>query len=155
MQTPTPIRAATPADLAAVWAIDREVFGAEAYPHFFFRQAYDLWGELLRVAPLPSGGLAGYVMGALSAQAHEGWVLSAAVRPACRGRGLATQLTSGLLETLAARGARSVLLTVHPGNAGALGLYAKLGFRVERQEADYFGPGEPRLVLRLAVAPRP
>src|SRR5690606_37547358 len=133
----------------ALTAVEREAFGDEAYHAFFFRQAHDLWPELLRVAEASSGDIAGYVLAAPAARPGEAWVLSAAVRAAHRGRGLGAALMEDVQGVLSSRGARAVYLTVAPGNAGAVRLYRRLGFEVEREEADYFGPGERRLVMRL------
>jgi ribosomal protein S18 acetylase RimI-like enzyme len=149
---PLLIRAASPADLDAVWAVERAVFGEDVYPRFLFRQALDLWGDLLRVAELPSGEIAGYALGAL-ARDGGGWLLSAAVRPEQRGRGIATQLTRDLLERLAAAGAPVVRLTVHPANAGAVRIYRGLGFHTVAEDPDYFGPGELRLLMQRDLAP--
>lgn len=145
------IRPATVADLAGVWAVEREVFGEEVYPAFFFRQALDLWGELLLVAESPTGEVAGYALGAPSLRAGEGWVVSAAVLPAHRGGGVGGRLTRALLDACAGRGMTEVRLTVHPENAAAVALYRRLGFDVAGEEAEYFGLGEPRLVMRAAL----
>jgi len=145
------IRAAGLADLGAVWEIEREVFRTDIYPRFFFRQAHDLWGDLLRVAESDSGALVGYALGALGAEAGEAWILSAAVLPEQRGRGIATRLTRDLLDVLRSRGARGVRLTVHPENHGAIRLYERLGFQTIGRDADYYGPGDPRLLMRLEL----
>lgn len=147
------IRAAEKSDLDAVWEVERGVFGSDLYPRFFFRQALDLWGGLLRVAAPPSGALAGYVLAAPSWRPGEAWILSAAVRGEHRGRGVGARLTRDVLGVLAASGAREVLLTVDRDNRRARGLYEKLGFRVEGEEADYFGPGEPRVLMRRELSP--
>lgn len=145
--SPARIRAATLDDLEAVAEIERAVFASAPYPAFFFRQAHDLWGDLLRLAELASGEIAGYVLGAPSSRPAEAWVLSAAVRAEHRGRGIARRLTEQLLEVLAGSGARQVRLTVHPGNRGAIALYLGLGFRAVAEEPGYFGTGEPRLLM--------
>ena len=149
------LRAASLDDLAALAALERGVFAEAAYPAFFFRQAHDLWPELLRVAALPSGDVAGYVLAAVTTRPGEAWVLSAAVRPEHRGRGLGAALLEDVRAVLVARGAHALFLTVHPENAGAVRLYRRAGFRVEGEEARYFGPTEPRLVMRLALGGAP
>lgn len=38
-------------------------------------------------------------------------------------------------------------LAVHPDNQIALRLYASLGFEIKSRQENYFGDGEPRLLL--------
>ncbi|MBL1378712.1 GNAT family N-acetyltransferase [Zobellella iuensis] len=140
-------RTATRADLSAIYALERTAFGSHCYPDFFFRQALDLWPAYLLVAEGEEGELAGYCLGGTGAAPGEGWILSLAVAGACRGRGLGKALLQQALAALEAGGCRSVRLTVAPDNP-ALGLYLALGFVEEGREEAYFGPGEPRLVLR-------
>jgi ribosomal protein S18 acetylase RimI-like enzyme len=146
----TTIRPARLDDLDAIAHLDAAVFGAGAYPRFFFRQMHDLFGALLQVAVV-EGGVAGYALGALAAGSAEGWILSTAVHPAERGRGLARRLVERVAAVLAARGADEVRLTVEPENAAAIARYRRLGFEVVDEEADYFGAGARRLVMARAV----
>lgn len=62
-----------------------------------------------------------------------------------RRRGFARAVLSRILE-INARAPRIDLAT-HPDNVHALKLYASFGFRVESRRENYFGDGEPRLVL--------
>ncbi|KZE32466.1 GNAT family N-acetyltransferase [Crenobacter luteus] len=142
------------ADLAAVHAVETAVFGSHVYPDFFFRQAFDLWPGLFFVADGGDGELDGYIVGAPSEAPGAAWVLSLAVRARARGRGVGRALSEALIAALAARGAGSLTLTVDPANAGALALYRKLGFAAVGEEAAYFGPGEARRVMRLALPAR-
>lgn len=141
----TPPREAALADLSSLAALEQDVFGREAYPPFFFRQALDLWAPFFLVAEDEAGHVAGYALAAPSVHRAEACVLSTGVRPARRGRGLATRLLDALLGRLDAVGIERVWLTVHPENAAAIRLYRRFGFATMGEEADYFGPGEPRL----------
>jgi ribosomal protein S18 acetylase RimI-like enzyme len=143
----TQIRVATPADLPAVCAVEREVFGAGAYDPTALRQLLELFPALAMVALADDGGLAGHALGAVAHPEPVGWILSLAVRPARRGAGLGAELGRALLDGFAAAGIARVRLTVAPTNAGALRLYERLGFAVIDELPDYFGPGEPRLRL--------
>lgn len=142
------LRPATRADLPHVEALERAVFGAEAYPGFFFRQAFDLWPPLFRVAD--AGVLTGYALGAPAATGETGWLLSLAVAPARRGSGTGAALLHDVLAAFAAAGLDHVRLTVHPDNP-AVRLYERAGFVVLAEEADYFGPGEARLLMQARV----
>lgn len=146
------IRSAIASDVPAVASLERSNFGDQAYPAVFLRQAVDLWPDLICVAD-DNEALLGYALGAPSASPDEGWILAVAVRPDARGRGVGRALTQSLVDRLGKAGARRVFLTVHPGNRVALGLYRGLGFSIEREDPEYFGPKEPRLRLALSLKP--
>ena len=74
-------------------------------------------------------------------------ILSLAVDPAWRGRGLARELVSALIDRLGSSGVTDVSLTVHPENRVAKDLYLEFGFETRGKEPDYFGRSEPRLLL--------
>jgi ribosomal protein S18 acetylase RimI-like enzyme len=133
------IRPVARADLSALAALDRHVFGHDAYPAFFFRQALDLWPRLaFAVGPL--GAPHGYALGAPDDDHHSVSLLSVAVDPSRRGSGDGAALVGAVLRAAAPR---SVWLTVAPKNP-ARALYARLGFVYSSSEADYYGPGEDR-----------
>ncbi|WP_019934336.1 GNAT family N-acetyltransferase [Oceanimonas smirnovii] len=139
------IRAATKADLAEVYQLECVAFGEHGYPYFFLRQAWDLWPGSLLVAE-SERELQGYVLAGRGEKVNEGWILSLAVAPAARGRGLGRQLLQAAVTALEERGCARIKLTVLPDNP-ALQLYQSLGFVEAGRENDYFGPGEPRLVM--------
>jgi ribosomal protein S18 acetylase RimI-like enzyme len=142
-------REATLEDLPALAALDHEVFGHEAYPPFFFRQALDLWGPTFLIVATEAKPVAGYALAAPSARAGDVCILSMGVHPSSRGQGLATGLLGALLDRLGA--AEVVWLTVHPQNAGAVRLYRNAGFVATGEEAAYFGPGEPRVRMECRL----
>ena len=77
--------------------------------------------------------------------ADEAEILSVAVAPARRGRGLARALLDLHLRRLAGLGVRAVFLEVDEGNMPARGSIARAGFReVGRREGYYqHDGGEP------------
>ncbi len=74
----------------------------------------------------------------LRAVADEAEILTLAVRPEARGRGLGARLVSegGLLA--AARGATRLFLEVAADNAAALALYARAGFAEAGRRPGYY-----------------
>jgi len=139
---------ATLDDLLALAELELRVFGDESYPRFFLRQSLALWPEWVWVARTEaSQPPVGYVLGAASSTPGEGWVLSAGTLPDARGQGVGALLLGELVGAMATAGIRVVRLTVHPENTGACRLYERHGFRVEREEADYFWPGETCLLM--------
>jgi ribosomal protein S18 acetylase RimI-like enzyme len=145
------VRPARLDDLPAVAAIDAACFEGHAYPSFFFRQALDALDGFFLVAEV-EGAVVGYALGVLAAGSTEGWILSMAVLPAARGRGLGARLVEDILGRLRARGAHEVRLTVDPANRAALSLYERHGFRLLSEDPSYFGPKAHRLVLSRIVA---
>ena len=137
------VRGAGTSDLPQLAALEHAVFPTEQYPSFFVRQALDLWPSYLLVAS-DGGDLSGYALGAPATRPGEAWLLSMAVHPDHRGKGIAVALATSLLHSFADNGVTRVVLTVTPANAAAVRLYERLGFRVEAEEAHYFGPGERR-----------
>jgi ribosomal-protein-alanine N-acetyltransferase len=73
--------------------------------------------------------------------ADEAEILSVAVAPKTRGRGLAGDLLRHHLARVAARGAARMFLEVGEDNAPALRLYARAGFREVGRRAGYYPRG--------------
>jgi ribosomal-protein-alanine N-acetyltransferase len=97
--------------------------------------------------------LAGFVISRLAADQAE--ILSVAVAPRHRGRGLARKLLDVHLGRLAGYGIVSVFLEVDEGNVPARRLYAGLRFKqVGRRESYYVDAGGSgtALVLRRDLA---
>jgi ribosomal protein S18 acetylase RimI-like enzyme len=74
------------------------------------------------------------------------YISDIAVIPAERGRGLGRAVTEYVLDIV--KDYPRVDLVTHPKNP-AQNLYKSLGFEVEREVPNYFGDGEPRLVMVL------
>jgi [ribosomal protein S18]-alanine N-acetyltransferase len=96
------------------------------------------------------GGVAGFIMSRLAAAEAE--ILSVAVAPARRRKGVARKLLDLHLRQLAGLGMRVVFLEVDENNAAARRLYRRAGFReVGRRDGYYSGESGKRstaLVLR-------
>ena len=145
------IRQMDVADLPALSAIDSETFGSEAYTQFFFRQIYDLHYKTVFVAVL-KGTIIGYCYGApTSWNWHRGWILSIVVSRDCRGQGCGSRLLCRTIDALREIGCNEALLTVHPENNFAKAIFEKHGFVVIKTESEYFGPGQPRDIMRVML----
>jgi len=91
-------------------------------------------------------GLVGFILSRLAADEAE--ILSVAVAPAWRGRGLARPLLDLHLRRLAGLGARAVFLEVDEHNAPAVRLYRRAGFFDVGRRQSYYDSGTNALVLR-------
>ena len=78
-------------------------------------------------------------------------ISSVAVHPAYRRQGIARMAMLFILELN--KHARRLDLVTHPDNVPALRLYLSLGFAVDQRLENYYGDGEPRLVLAKEPAP--
>jgi [ribosomal protein S18]-alanine N-acetyltransferase len=101
--------------------------------------------DILRFAEEPGGfalvaeagrGMAGFIL--CRVMAGEAEVLTLAVRPEHRRRGVARALVEAAM-TLAARTAEAMFLEVAEDNPGALALYQGSGFSSVGRRAGYYG----------------
>jgi ribosomal-protein-alanine N-acetyltransferase len=90
--------------------------------------------------------MVGFIMS--RAAADEAEILSVAIAPAWRGRGLSRPLLDFHLRALAGLGVRAIFLEVDERNAPALRLYEGALFRQVGQRRGYFGGGATALILR-------
>jgi ribosomal-protein-alanine N-acetyltransferase len=88
--------------------------------------------------------------------ADEAEVLTIAVDPALRRRGIGRELLQAHLGRVAIAGARAIFLEVDAANAAALVLYAKFGFSKVGERTGYYrrpdGKAATALVLRKDLA---
>jgi ribosomal-protein-alanine N-acetyltransferase len=111
-----------------------------------------LLGERNVIAHRATRGAAidGFILSRIAAGEAE--ILSVAVAPAQRGRGLARSLLNIHLRRLTGLGARTVFLEVDENNEPARKLYARAGFHEVGRRAGYYphggGNGVTALVLR-------
>ena len=143
------IRQVRKAEIDAVYDLEKVAFQPINYPYFVLRQFYDLMPELFLVAVDKSDDILGYTQGGVNVENGTGWILSLATKESCRGRGIGALLSQKVIDLLQLKGVKNIFLTVHPENTAATSLYNRLGFIIHSRVADYYGDGEPRLVMEL------
>jgi ribosomal-protein-alanine N-acetyltransferase len=132
-------------DLEQVAAIERDVFGATAWPPESF------WGELARqdryyvAAGDPVQGYAGLWLAPPDAD-----VQTIAVAPAAQGCGLGRRLLEHLMVRAREQQCRRVHLEVKAGNP-ALGLYEAVGFRTVRVRPRYYPDFADAIVMEVGL----
>jgi ribosomal-protein-alanine N-acetyltransferase len=98
----------------------------------------------------PVDGLIGYAGLDLAGDTAD--VMTVAVAPAYRGRGVGHRLVGWLVERARERGAATLLLEVRADNAAALALYRREGFVELTVRRRYYQPGDvDALVLRRSL----
>jgi [ribosomal protein S18]-alanine N-acetyltransferase len=83
--------------------------------------------------------------------ADEAEILTLAVKPAARRRGIASALVSAGAEEAHRQGARTLFLEVAENNGAARALYTRLGFAAAGRRRDYYGAGQDALLLKAQL----
>jgi len=140
------VRRAGPGDLEAVWLVERLSFDHPHPPGYLellirFRQGVFLVAEL-------DGVVAGYVAAVL--REGGGHILSVAVHPEQRRRGIGGLLMRSILGELRAMGVREVVLEVKRGSA-AVRFYEKLGFKAVGVISRYYEDGADAVVMMTLI----
>ncbi len=154
MQQTFSLRKFEPNDLQQVMQINR-VCLPENYTDFFFMDLHQRYPETFIVAE-EDGEMAGYIMCRIEVGlsnygfggiVKKGHVVSIAVMPQNRRKGIAKALISRALEGLQYYKAKQCFLEVRVTNDGAISLYKKLGFEVTRTIGGYYSDGEDAYVM--------
>ena len=140
------VRRATTADLRSIVAVERASFRADAWPREVFVALMNECPRLFLVATL-AGRIAGYSSAVADAVRAE--LVSIAVHPHCRQRGVARALLTRTIALVRAEGVHQFWLTVRPANTDAIRLYAGLGFKHVRRVRDYYRRGQDGKRMRL------
>ena len=131
-------------DLPAIMAVEAGAFGPRRWDEPFVRDLMSSEGVQTMVAE--EDGVVAYVMFAIS-QAYETMeVLSLAVSPAFRRRGIAKDLMAEA-ESIAGRDAGTVMLCVRPDNHEAVNLYLSLGYKVLALCSGYYEDGSDAYMM--------
>ena len=93
---------------------------------------------------------AGFIMSRIVLDEAE--ILTVAIRPESRGRGHARPLLSRHLDELSRRGVARVHLEVEDGNAPAIALYGRLGFRETGRRNGYYAKPDGSRIAALMMA---
>ena len=147
--TPT-LRDAHWTDLPALAALEVDLFAHDAWS----QQTW--WAELAGrprrdyVVLADGEGVLGYA--GLDHGGDVADVMTVAVAPRARGRGLGKQLLDVLEQRALDRGASHVLLEVRSDNAAAIGLYEGSGYALLSTRRRYYQPGDvDALVMRKTL----
>ena len=151
MQESYTLRKFSPNDLQSVMQINR-VCLPENYTDFFF---VDLFPETFIVAE-EDRKITGYIMCRIEVGlsnfgfgglVRKGHVVSIAVLPQARRKGMALALISKALQGMEYYKAKQGFLEVRVTNDAAITLYKKLGFEITRTINGYYSDGEDAYVM--------
>jgi ribosomal-protein-alanine N-acetyltransferase len=133
-------------DLQGVLEIERSSFTTPWSEISFFNEIKNS-RSISKVARL-EGRIAGYLCS--SRLIDEGHILTFAVHPEFRKRGIASALIGDILDQLKREGCRFAFLEVRASNSGARKMYKKFGFRELGIRKNYYlSPVEDGVVMVL------
>jgi ribosomal protein S18 acetylase RimI-like enzyme len=136
-------RPATLADLAALTALEQELFGVDAWTEELVRQEIEGPGRRFVVAEDAAGAIAGYAVTMTAGDIVD--LLRIGVRPSARRSGIASELLEAVLVDT--EGASRMLLEVSVANTDALGFYVARQFSVIDVRPHYYRDGSEALVM--------
>lgn len=154
MQQTFKLRKFVPDDLQGVMQINR-VCLPENYTDFFFMDLHQRFPETFIIAE-ENGEMAGYIMCRIEVGLsnygfggliRKGHVVSIAVMPQHRRKGVAHALINKALEGMQYYKAKQGFLEVRVTNDSGISLYKKLGFEVTRTINGYYSDGEDAYVM--------
>jgi len=155
------IRKFDPKDLYQVISINQRCL-PENYSEFFFMNLYKNFPETFIVAE-KDGTIVGYIMCRIESGlssigftplslSRKGHIISIAVLPEHRGKGLGSALIEKALEAMAKfYNAKSCYLEVRVSNEPAISLYKKAGFEVQKTIRGYYADGENAYIMSKKI----
>ena len=148
------LRKFVPGDLQDVMKINR-ICLPENYTDFFFMDLHQRFPETFIVAE-ENMEIAGYIMCRIevglsnfgfSGLVKKGHIVSIAVMPQYRRKGVARALINKALDGMQYYKAKQCFLEVRVTNDLAISLYKKLGFEITRTINGYYSDGEDAYVM--------
>ena len=86
----------------------------------------------------------------MSRAADEAEIVTLAVRPAFRRKGIAAMMLARFAEELGGRGTARIVLDVSESNLPARALDESAGFTITGRRRNYYGPGQDAILMARA-----
>ncbi|MCE8018243.1 GNAT family N-acetyltransferase [Halomonas sp. MCCC 1A17488] len=134
------LRQAQPQDLGALYRLEQVAFSGDRFSR---RQLWHLLNRAHAETLVADDGerLMGYGTLLFRRGSRRARLYSFCVHPEARGSGLGRQLLEALERVALGHDAEALGLEVRADNRVALGLYRRMGFRLERWLDDYYEDG--------------
>ena len=148
------VRLATPADIPAIQALEKQADTAAHWSNAIYRSLF-VQGGVKRIVLVvdQNGSISAFLVARLAADEWE--IENIVVASDLRRRGIASALLHELLQRACAASAQQILLEVRRSNASARAFYAKAGFvECGRRGQYYQGPEEDAICYSLKLSPR-
>lgn len=134
-------------DISLLIDLEKKIQGVRTYSGTYKSEE---WAEELTVGVVyiieKDGVPVGDVMYEMKSDQYA-YIDKILVIPEYQGQGIAQHAMRYVLNEIGS--IQRIDLVAHPENTRAIGLYESFGFAVESRKENYFGDGEPRLVMSL------
>ena len=154
VQTSYTLRRFRPQDLDKVIYVNKRCL-PENYSSYFFIDLYERFPDTFLVAE-EENEIIGYVMCRIETGlpdfgllgiSKKGHVISVAVLPEHRRKGIGTALMKEAMAGMSVYKAKECYLEVRVSNTPAVGLYKKVGFEISRAVHGYYANGEDAYIM--------
>jgi len=137
------IRPFSPVDLKNILQIEKESFPKSPYDWSTFLELYSLYPETFLVSVnKPKGQETDQILGYIISS-PEGHIISIAVHPQHRRRGIGKEL---LRKAMIASTTNGVWAEVRKSNQGAQAFYLQMGFKITGEVPNYYGNEDALIV---------
>lgn len=131
-------------DVKTLLEIEKTTAGLKVYSGYFNEVEIEEWINnelvyLIRIGEETVGSISYEIK-----DEDHAYISGLVIRPEFQKRGLARKAMETLMEEL--QSFKKLSLVVHPDNH-AVRLYESLGFATESRKENYFGDGEPRIIM--------
>ena len=140
-----PLAKATSQDIQTLLEIERTALGLKTYSGYFNEKEIRDWieNEIVFLIKNDCDVTVGSISYQIKNKTHA-YISGLIIKPEFQKQGLAKKALSLLLEKL--KNYPKLSLVVHPENP-AIKLYLSFGFAIKSRKENYFGDGQPRLVM--------
>ncbi len=145
------IRAAAPADVEALVALENSVFETDRISRRSFLRFINSASADVLVAQAAGGGIAGYALNLYRRTTSVARLYSIATTEAARGTGLGRALIEAAEDAARRHGELFMRLEVRPDNQPAIALYEKRGYKLFARCLGYYGDNADALRLEKSL----
>ncbi|MDB5260546.1 MAG: acetyltransferase [Candidatus Nomurabacteria bacterium] len=132
-------------DIPTLISIEQSIVGSKTYSAMLEESE---WIKAINDGPVyiieKDSKIAGDVMYEMKSPDHA-YISGILILPEFQRQGIARQAMDYILKEIGE--VKRIDLVTHPDNFKAISLYESLGFKIESRKEDYFGDGEPRVVM--------
>lgn len=142
------LRKAAPNDIETLLSLEKSVDGVKTYSAMTDKEEFLAELKHSNVFIIEKDGQAvGNIIYEIKSPDHA-YIGGLVIDPRFQDRGIAREAMSRILKEL--KNYKRIDLVTHPENTKTIKLYGSLGFIIESRKENYYGDGEPRVVMVIS-----